>query len=485
MTEKLSNEEKITPMNPWYIKMSYGSREMFGQWITGIFGAAGIFFYRQVIGLTGLPLTMAFVLWSIYNAVNDPLVGYLMEKINFPWEKKMGLRRFPWIVIGAIPWLFSYLAIYLVPHSWTPETHKWALFAWLLISLCLYDTFYTIFDVSAISLFPVKFPGLDERRDAQMWGTILGIVGISLAFVIPFLFIGEGQETYITAGWVSVIGGVILFSFAIPGLYENKRLRQMNLKRSKNIENERPESFIKSFKVAMKNKNFRYKIIFFFGYQASVALINGSALYVINFILDVDASFLTFLLGTMLIGALLTVPIWLYIAKKVNDNKKVSILGAIIMLISYIPMLFVSTQIGWLIALFIFGIGLGGQWFMDPPLMGDVLDDIAVKSGKRQQSIYYGIQTFFIRFGEAFKALTIIIAHWIGRLPPSIETRSELIAQVGDSGLDRALFGIRIHIAIVPFIVVMIVLILFWWKYDLNPETVKKNKELIAEMKID
>ena len=100
MTENLSNEEKITPMNPWYIKMSYGSREMFGQWITGIFGAAGIFFYRQVIGLTGLPLTLAFVLWSIYNAVNDPLVGYLMEKINFPWEKKKGLRRFPWIVIG-------------------------------------------------------------------------------------------------------------------------------------------------------------------------------------------------------------------------------------------------------------------------------------------------------------------------------------------------------------------------------------------------
>ncbi|MHA1602398.1 MAG: MFS transporter, partial [Promethearchaeota archaeon] len=481
----LYNEGKITARNPWYIKMSYGSREMFGQWITGIFGATAIFFYRQVIGLTGLPLTLAFVLWSIYNSFNDPIVGYLMEKINFPWEKTTGFRRFPWVYIGGIPWLFSYLAIYLVPGSWTPETHKWALFAWLLISLCLYDTFYTIFDVSGISLFPVKFSGLDERRETQMWGTILGIVGISLALSIPVSFIGKGQETYITAGWVSVIGGVILISFTIPGLFENKRLRQMNLKRSENIEKERPESFIKSFKEAMKNRNFVYKIIFFFGYQASVALINGSALYVITFILDVDEDFLTLLLGTMLIGALLTVPLWLYISKKVNDNKKVSILGAIMMLISYIPMLFVTSKVGWLIALFLFGIGLGGQWFMDPPLMGDVLDDIAVKTGKRQQSIYYGIQTFFIRFGEGFKAFTIVVAHWIGGLPANVETRSELVTQVGVDGLNRALFGIRIHIAIVPFIVVLIGLILFWWKYNLTPENVKKNKELIAEMGLD
>ncbi|MHA1796285.1 MAG: MFS transporter [Promethearchaeota archaeon] len=466
--------------NPWYIKASYGSREMFGQWITIVFGSFGIFFYKQVIGLDVGLTTAAFIIWSIWNAVNDPLTGYLMEKLHMPWEKKKGFRRFPWIVLGAIPWLFSYLMIYLVPLNWDPVIDRWKIFIWLLVSLCLYDLFYTLYDVNAISLYPIKFQSQKERRSAQMFGTLLGILGLSLGFTIPTAFMGEGAKTYQTAAWVSVIGGVILFSFMLPGVFEDKRLRLLNLQRSKHISSEVPQNFLKSAREVFSNRRFVMKVIFFFGYQASVALINGSAAFIVAFIIRKDM--FVVLMAAMLGGALLSVPLWLYIGNKLNDNKKTSILGAICMILSYIPMIFVTTPIGWILALFLFGAGLGGQWFMDPPTMGDVLDDIAVKTGKRQQSIYYGYQSFIIRFGEAFKAITIGLAHYFTHLPSGVETYDELVANTDNVSL--AIFGIRIHTAIVPMILVIIATFLFWKYYDLTPEVVAENKKKLTEMNL-
>jgi len=92
------------------IMASYGARELAGQWIYAAFGFSVFFFYESVIQLPTVLAALAFVIYSIWNAVNDPLVGWLLEKIHMPWEKK-GYKRFPWTLIFVIPWLISYLLI--------------------------------------------------------------------------------------------------------------------------------------------------------------------------------------------------------------------------------------------------------------------------------------------------------------------------------------------------------------------------------------
>ena len=83
-------EEREVYLNPKKIHASYGSRELFGQWIAAAFGFTVFFFYEVVIGLNTLIAAFAFILYTIWNAVNDPLIGYLMERLAYrmPWEKK-------------------------------------------------------------------------------------------------------------------------------------------------------------------------------------------------------------------------------------------------------------------------------------------------------------------------------------------------------------------------------------------------------------
>ena len=120
--------------NSRLIHASFGSREMFSQWFTLAFGLYTFFFYESIIGLPSELALAAFLVFSVWNAINDPLVGYLMEKIRMPWQRRSQLHRFPWIV--------SYLVIFLVPLRWHPPDDTLKIFAWYVGSLLLFDTFF-------------------------------------------------------------------------------------------------------------------------------------------------------------------------------------------------------------------------------------------------------------------------------------------------------------------------------------------------------
>ena len=213
---------------PKLIMASYGGRELFSQWITAAFGFTVFFYYEAVIGLDVKLAALAFIIYQVWNAINDPLTGYLMEHVYFPWEKKTGFRRAPFIIIGGILWLFSYLAIFLGPTGLDPVVHQWEIFAWYTISLCMYDLFATLFDVNVTSLFPEKFRGLNERRTVQAFGTILGIIGLVMAAIIPPMFITTGVAiTYRNSAWATVVIGLILFLFMLPGTFESKQVREL------------------------------------------------------------------------------------------------------------------------------------------------------------------------------------------------------------------------------------------------------------------
>jgi len=461
---------------PKLIMASYGGRELFGQWITAAFGFTVFFYYEVVIGLDVTMAAAAFMIYQVWNAINDPLTGYLMEHVYFPWEKKTGFRRTPFIIVGGILWLFSYLAIFLGPTGLDPVTHQWEIFAWYTISLCAYDLFGTLFDVNVVSLFPEKFRGLNERRTVQAFGTILGIIGLVMAAIIPPMFITTGVAiTYRNSAWATVVIGLILFLFMLPGTFESKKVRELYRRRRETMAGEKTAGFFATAKIALSNKRFVSKVILFFGYQVGVIMLQMSAFYITTYILDASASTISFLMGSMLAGALIFVPIWMIVSKRVNNNRMVSIL----MVLTFLPMIFVNSLTGWIISLVLFGIALGGQWFMDPPTMGDVLDDVAVKTGRRDPGVYLGYQSFIFKLGQTSVAAIFAIVHTATGFVSGAPSLAQLMAMSPTPEL--ALFGIRIHAAMVPAVIVLIATLLFWRLYDLTPDKVAANKAILEE----
>ncbi|GEM_PF-5288151 len=117
---------------------------------------------RLDLALEGLAVSTAYGIW---NAVNDPLVGYLSERIKSRWGRKT-----PCIMFGTP------LAALLFRLVWTPpapeplgESYDLAMLAYLTVVLALFDLAYTV--VSAP-------PHLPLPRD--VWGISLAAETIRL-----------------------------------------------------------------------------------------------------------------------------------------------------------------------------------------------------------------------------------------------------------------------------------------------------------------
>jgi GPH family glycoside/pentoside/hexuronide:cation symporter len=461
---------------------SYSTNQFFGQWITGPFGMYVFIFYEVQIGLFVGIVALAFILYSVWNAFNDPLIGYIMAKIHMPWEEKWG-KRFPWIVIGGIPWLFTYLLVFMVPLSWDPVKDQWSIFIWLLISICLYDTLFSLWDINVRSMYPDKFRGHGERRTVAGIGTIIGMSGIVASSVIPPLFIRFGvPETFRIQAMVLIGVGLVIFFFMIPGIREDEKIKARYQERLRKAKEEEVESFFKAAKSVISNKRFMLKMLIFFGYQAAVALLAASALYMVIFVIGMEAWFLSILMGAMLLGAFISVPLWVKLSHKLNNNKKTCVIAGVVMFFTFLPIFFVNGLIFFIVALLLFGVGLGGQWFADPPAMADVLDDVAIRSGKRKDEIYYGYQTFFVRLSLVVQAVVFAVVHTLtGFVEGSID-QADLFAKSPTPEL--ALLGIRMHAALIPAILVLVCTLIFWKFYDLTPDKVAVNKAKLEELNL-
>ena len=446
---------------------SYGFAKALSQFIGLAFTAFGFYYYESEIGLNVLLVGLGYIIFAIYNAINDPLVGYLSDR-PFRFTKKWG-RRFPWIMFGGAGWIVSYVLIFTPPNV-DPESGAWILLAWLVFASCLFDTFASLFFVNFNSLFPDKFRTIEERRTANAIATPIGLVGTALAVTLPPYFITFGDlRTYIIQAGVVLIIGFIILIFAIPGCREDQETIDRYLT-SHDDKMER-ESFFSSMKIALKQRSFVAFIITYVLYQSYVDCVQVSVPYVVRFILQMPASAIILISVGFLIGSVLSIPFWIKMANKTNDNRKTILIAFIFLAISAAPLIFINSYIGIVIGMTIMGIGIGGTWVMLAIVMGDVIDESIVTTGKREEGIYSGFQQFFGRLAILIQAITFVVVHTLTGFDEGASTQSP-----------EAVFGIHLHFALLPMIYMLIGCIIFQKFYDLTPEKAKINQEKLREL---
>ena len=175
------------------IMASYGVGKFLAEFLTGAFGAVVFKFYETEIGLTAGYAALATIIYSLWNAVNDPVIGYITNR-KAPLSRLLG-RRFPWIIIGLISSAVFFVLIFSVPESWRLEvrTNPLPVFLWMVLTICLYDGCYSLWEVNYQSVYPDKFRSQEIRTKAAAISTAVGVLGVAAGFVIPPLFFSYGD----------------------------------------------------------------------------------------------------------------------------------------------------------------------------------------------------------------------------------------------------------------------------------------------------
>ena len=449
--------------------VSYGFGSFISEFFGMAFGAYVFFYYETVIGLDVWLTSIGFIIFALWNAVNDPLIGFLTDR-PFKFTKKWG-RRLPWVIIGGVPWIFSYLLLFTPPDV-DPNSGAIILFIWLVVMTCLYDTFASLFQVNYYSIFPDKFRGDSERRLASTLSTQVAALGLASGSIIPSLFIVFGERsTYTLQAGVAVIVCLLALVAVIPGSREDQVRIDCYLENCEEKMERTP--FLKEFKTIIKHKNYIAYVISFMFYTCLVATMVGSIPYVAQFVLNVKAQDIMLIMAALLIGLFISMPIWSKIADKTNNDRKTMLIAATFLTIATIPLFFIDNYFIMILAMFIWGMGEGGYWVMLSPVRSTVIDEAVVMSGRRTEGIYQGFQTFVSRIALVAQALSFSIVHTITGF---VET--------SDTQTPTAILGIQIHFALLPMIFMAISTIILWKFFKLTPDKVKENKEKLKEMRL-
>ena len=190
---------KLTP-----VKFTLGYKVVWGiaalgtSLVSGVFGALLPIFYQDYLGLAAKWITLAAVIYAVWNALNDPLFGYLTDATR----SKHG-RRIPYMRFTAPFLALTFILVWMAPQKSGDITLFW----WMLVSMLLYDTCYTIIGLVYSALLPEVTESESERNGLQISVFAPGAAGDAARLPDPGPFPRQSRRIAILPAFAGFDGG--------------------------------------------------------------------------------------------------------------------------------------------------------------------------------------------------------------------------------------------------------------------------------------
>lgn len=423
------------------------------------------YFYEVEVGLEVQFVSLAIVLYTVWIMITAPIFNYWTDK-PFKWSKKWGFRA-PWIIAMVIPALIFYLLLYTPPDG-DAKSNPWVFFWYLLIISCIFGTSVVIFGGHHEGGFANQFREDFERRRASAISFIFpGIILFFLAIIPLFIIVYGDKSTFVLTAIISIIIIAISVIFLIPGIRESPEAKERYLQGYKDTDR---IPFLKMIKIAYKQKNFRNYLIAATLVNIGSALSMASGIYFFKDVLGLPFFLSVFPTIVYFVSLMIAVPFWAGFARK-HGNVKTFILGIFLSAISYIPFLWITTLEEAIIFSVLTGIAGSCYTIMVLPIASDCYDEVTLACGRHQEATLIGIRTILMRSAIIFQALIIAwihIATGYNQDPNAIQA-------------PLAVWGIRIHRALIPMILCFMACGVMLFGYDLKGEKKLAQQKMLRK----
>ena len=427
-------------------------------------------FYFAIVGVPILLIGGGFILWSLWNGINDPLIGYLSDRTKTKWG-----RRIPWMAAATIPLAITMILLFTPPVDLNSPTIN---FLYFILILILFDTTYTAFNLNYNAVFSEMYVTVKARSSVGKVRISFVMVALIFAFLLPTLIIenilgiipdtdpaisdpntlGQYQLTGIIAAIIIV---VTYFVFLKWGVKEPKYI-------SKDAET--AMSFTKTLKNTFKNKSFQWFLIPALGTWIVINILPTLAPLFMTHVLDIeDPIIIGILLALEFIVAAISTPLW----EKIRISKGARMAGLIGIAVWIFPIIIfafsVSIEMAFIVQIFN-GIGLGGGLYFYDQCIAEIIDEDEITHGTRRSGIYYAILNFFIRISMIINFFLIMIVFsttdWYNYTPnPGVNT----------------ILGLQILMGVYPAIVLIISWIGMYY-YPIKGEKLAENRRKLTEL---
>ncbi|GAA1142324.1 MFS transporter [Microbacterium natoriense] len=424
-------DRRIDAAPPRAQTIAFGASGFPTQLMAQTFSAFVVYFYVTHLGVPPGWVAAAMIAHGILNAVLNPVVGALSDRIRTPWG-----RRVPWIGLGIVPLVVAFALVWM-----PPELPVAGLIAWFLVVVAVYDIAFVVVVLNISALFPEIFRTTEERARGNVPRQIFAILGMVLGTAgAPALYGSMGWP-----GMALVLGGVCLvllvWSF-LGGMVE----RTVPEAASEAM------TWRRQLTLTFANRAFVPYVLGSLCVQTSIAIILAALPFYVRYSLHAAEGEGSVLLGAIFVTAIPSIVLWSAVVRRTSPRTallwSVGVFG-----VAVLGYLLPTTVLAAALVGIAVGVGIGGLLQLLEVMLAQIIDDDAVRTGHRREGAYFGVNGFVVRGAVVVQAIVAAV----------VLTASGFDATLGDSQPDAVDGGIRVMVAVIPLVFTALAWVCFWF----------------------
>lgn len=414
-------------------KLVWGVAALGTSLISGTYGALLPIFYQDYLGLSARWISLASLIYAIWNAINDPLFGYITDSTR----SRRG-RRIPYMRFTAPFLALTFILVWFAPQGAGDST----LFAWMLVTMLLYDTAYTIIGLVYSALLPEISESDAERNSLQISSSLFGLLGMILGFVIPDLFRPKAgvSPSFLPLQLSMIALGIIGAGCILLTAFKVKERPEFHLV-------DKPIKLGAALKFTFTSKSFLILVAQNFMSILMQSLLLGMLFYLADYVLQMST---IPLLASVFVPLILGVPLTQPLRKRFGvvgaQQLLLVIAGVALILVAVVPTPLIP------VCLALAGLGLAGPQTLTNVLFAQVADEDELRSGVRREGAFFGVNALLTKPAQSV-ALALIpfileATHFV--------TREANQGQIFLNQPASALFGIKVLVGLIPGVAMLL-----------------------------
>lgn len=437
-----------------YQKIGYGMGDLASNLVFQLSVIFLLFFYTDVLGISPMAAGLIFLLARVWDAINDPIMGLLMDHTKSKHGKARVYLRY-----GSLP-----LAILTVLMFLTPDLSPTMKIVYASVTYILWGMCYTLVNIPYSSLTSMMTNDPEERTSLSSIRMIFMLIGVLMVSIIAEPMVGAFETPQMGYMMVAIVFAGLSFVFFQWCFYATAKTGNVQ---------EKQESYkLKEvYPLLFKNKQLLIVTMASLLGNMAVFMRETSAIYFVTYNMG-DKSLLPVFLGlvvlAMVIGNLLIPSI-----TRKFDKKGTYMIGSFLaiagsVLIHFIP---ASNTVLVLAIASISSMGFAAISTIGWSMVPDTVEYGEYKTGVRTEGIIYSVYSFSQKLATALSGVLVAF----------VLDYSGYVANAPTQG-EGTLLGILSTLSILPtiFVVLSVVTIYF---YTIDKDTFSKIQQAISEKK--
>jgi len=367
-------------------------------------------FFNVALGVAPSLLGLAAMLFRIWDAVTDPIMGWISDRTESRWG-----RRRPYIVGGAIAGGLLFALMWWCPRGMTPGFY----FGWYLTVSILFYTAFTVFGVPYVALGYELSPDYDERTKIMAYRTgFQSVAGICIQWMFWFTQRSVFEDTVDGMRWVGIgMGALMIVMGAAPGLFLKERPLTVE-EVEKNRSGIKFKNLLKVFAVgpfrcilgSLIWAMLGMFLVIIFGFYINVYYIFGGDLKAASLVIGAQGTFYH-------LCCMASVPLVAWVSGKLGKKTALLIFMFVAVLANLSKWWLFTPANPWLqlIAVALIAPGLSAIWTLLASMTADVTDLDELENGTRREGSFGAFYGWTMKLGFAFCFfISGFILEWTG-----------------------------------------------------------------------